>query len=682
MSTLTNESLDTQAPEAPPDPPPAHKVTRRNLHRFRLVALVTIVAASIPYLWVLWVLWGNTVNPLRVWESKSVPGSVIYDVQARAMLHGHLSLPNGSIGEEAFLHHGRTYTYFGILPSLIRMPVLLVTHSFDGRLTGLSLLASWMVTALFATMLLWRLRVVIRGEAPLGWAESLSYGALVFSILAGSVLVSLASTPNAYCEDEAWGVALACGSLFALLGVVERPSWGRVTACGLLVLLTNLNRATTGYACIIGTLLIAAWFFLGRAGPDRRRWALPVLGAALIPLVVGCAIDYAKFDVFFGFPASEQVLYRVYGFSHINGGKHFSLHFLPATLQAYLSPGNLRFTPVFPYLTFPELSTHLVAHTRLFNRGSTSSVPASMPLLSGLGLWGTLTTFGPGRPMVVRSLRILIVTAAATVGAMLIYGTVYERFLADFMPLLIVASSIGMVDIWRRLDGRRRPTRILVPAGIAVLALFGFVANMGIAIAPQQGWDQVQTDHYVETAQTLSNLTGHPLQGQVVRAESLPSQAPIGQLLIRGDCDELYISDGEGSAFPFPADVWLPVERSPDTPLCRALIRTATYALPPRPRIVAPLDRQTVSGARVAVAASVSGGGRITGVIFVFTSPGRPVSVSKAHRVHSTWTLVWDSRSVPDGTYTLRSAAFNAAGYTGFSPAITVTVDNATTVGR
>ena len=602
---------------------------------------------------------------------------MIYDVQARALLHGHLSLPYGSIGDEAFIHHGRTYTYFGILPSLIRMPILLVSHSFDGRLTGLSLLASWMVTALFATMLLWRLRIVVRGDAPLGWAESLSYGALVFSILAGSVLVSLASTPNAYCEDEAWGVALACGSLFALLGVVERPSWSRVTACGLLVLLTNLNRATTGYACIIGTLLVAVWFFLGRAGPERRQWALPVLGAALIPLIVGCAIDYAKFDVLFGFPASEQVLYQVYGFSHINRGKHFSVRFLPATLQGYLSPGNLRFTPVFPYVTFPELSTQLVAHTRLFNRGSTSSLPASMPLLFGLGLWGTITTFGPRRPMVIRSLRILILTAAATAGAMLIYGTVYERFLADFMPLLILASSIGMVDVWHRLDGRRRPPRILIPAGIAVLALFGFVANIGIAIAPQQGWDRTQTDHYVQTAQTLSNITGHPLQGQVLRAENMSSRAPIGQLLIRNDCDELYISDGEGSAFPYPANVWLPVERSPDTPLCRALIRTATNAAP-RLRIVTPLDHQTVSGPRLAVTASASGGGRTTGVTFVFTSPGKPSTVAKAHRAHSAWTVVWDSRTVPDGTYTLRGEAFSAAGYTGISPAITIAIDNST----
>ncbi len=305
-------------------------MSRGYVRRFQLVAVVAVVGASVPYLWVLWDLWTGSIDPLRSDESKIAPGSVIYDVQARALIHGHLALPPNSIGDEAFIHHGRTYTYFGLFPSLIRMPILLVTHALDGRLAGLSLLAAWVVTALFVCLLLWRVRVVIRGDVPLGWAEAVSYGFVVFSVLAGSVLVSLASTPNAYVEDEAWGVALACGSFFALLGVVERPSWGRVTTCGVLVLLTNLNRGTSGYGCILATILLAVWFALARAGAERKRWAVPVLGAGLVAVVAGSAIDYAKFNIFFGYPVSQQLLYKVYGFAHINGGKHYSLHFLPS----------------------------------------------------------------------------------------------------------------------------------------------------------------------------------------------------------------------------------------------------------------------------------------------------------------------------------------------------------------
>jgi hypothetical protein len=151
------------------------------------------------------------------------------------------------------------------------MPVLLVTHALDGRLTAPSLLGAWLVTAVFSALLLWRIRTAVRGDALLGWTETVSYGVLLFSVLGGSVLLFLASQPDVFSEDLAWSVALARASLFALVGVIEQPSWGRVATCCLLVLFTNLTRATTGYACVIAMFLIAGWFALGRAGPDRRR---------------------------------------------------------------------------------------------------------------------------------------------------------------------------------------------------------------------------------------------------------------------------------------------------------------------------------------------------------------------------------------------------------------------------
>jgi hypothetical protein len=324
--------------------------------------------------------------------------------------------------------------------------------------------------------------------------------------------------------------------------------------------------------------LVAAWFALGRGGRDRRRWALPVLLAGFIALVAGCAIDLAKFDLLFGFPAAEQELYKIFGHSRINGGRYFSVNFLPSTLQAYVLPGGLRITSVFPFLTVPEIPTHLIAHTQLFNRTNTASVPASMPLLFATGLWGVITTFGPHRPVMVRSLRLLLVGAAASAAAMMLYGTIVERLVADFMPLLVLASIVGMVDIWRRLDGRRQATRIVVTAAIGVLALFGFVANVGIAVAPQDNWTQAQAAGYVQVEQAISDVTGHPLSRDVVRGTVFPVSAPMGQLFVMGDCRGLYISDGEGPAFPYPEHVWLPVELAPHVPLCRTLVRTATTA--------------------------------------------------------------------------------------------------------
>ena len=130
-----------------------------------------------------------------------------------------------------------------------------------------------MMTALFSSLMLWRLRVVTRGRAMLGRAEAASFGVLVATIMGGSVIVYLAATPFVFNEDFAWSIPLTVGSLFALLGVMERPSAGRVWASGILIVLTNLDRTPAGYACVIGAGLVALWFAI-----RPRRGHEPALG--------------------------------------------------------------------------------------------------------------------------------------------------------------------------------------------------------------------------------------------------------------------------------------------------------------------------------------------------------------------------------------------------------------------
>ena len=159
---------------------------------------------SLPYLWVLWDLWSGTINPLRVNGSYNISA---YDAQACAIMHGHLWITPGSIQNEAFVHDGHQYTYFGILLSLLRIPFFLFTHSLDGRFTALSMCGAWIVTALFSSLLLWRLRILLRGPTDLGWSEAISYGVLLASILVGSVFVFLVSAPDVFSEDIAWSIA-------------------------------------------------------------------------------------------------------------------------------------------------------------------------------------------------------------------------------------------------------------------------------------------------------------------------------------------------------------------------------------------------------------------------------------------------------------------------------------------
>jgi hypothetical protein len=531
-----------------------------NCRRFKRVVVVAFAMVSVPYLWILWNLWTGTANFFR-----STSPDDFYDLQSRAMLAGHLYVPKGSLGIEAFVIGGKRYTYFGLFPSLLRMPVLALSHGFAGRLTAPSLLLAWVVTGAFGSLLLWRVRVMVRGNAALGRAEAACYGVLVAAMTGGSVLMYLAASPRVYNEDLAWSVALTLGSVFALLGVLEQVSLRRVVLCAGLILLTALNRGPTGYACVIGAVLIAGWFRFGRGGPENRRWAVPMLLAGLIPLIINVAVNWAKLGTPVGLSEADQVwttinAHRRY-YLAANGGSAFGVQFLPTTLYAYMQPGGIHFGSAFPFITLPTAPASAVGKVVLDETYPTASVPTSMPLLFLLGCWGTIMAFRPHPVDGLRPMRLLLIATAAGTGGVLLFGYIADRYLADFLPFLILAGIIGLVDVWRRLDGRRRPTRVIAVAVITVLGVFGIWSNVGAAITPTAGWTATQAKNFVTAQRSLGGAL------TVSHGSNLPYFAPAGTLFAANNCSGLYVSTGFSyRSVPgqqLQHDTWLPVEQGP-----------------------------------------------------------------------------------------------------------------------
>jgi hypothetical protein len=513
--------------------------------RFTWAALIATALTAVPFVGILWWDWGS-FQPLRL----SAYEDNFYDLQARAMFHGHLSLANGAIGTEGFVHGGRTYTYFGLFPSIMRMPILLVTSSLDGKLTAPYMLLAWLLTALFASLTLWRVRYLVRGDCAMGKAEAAGFGVLMATLMGGTIWMLLAATPFVFNEDIAWSICLTVGSIFALLGVIERPSWGRVIASGVLILCANLDRSTTGWACVVGAGLIALWFLLGLGGHENRRWCLPVLAAGLVPLAISCAVNYSKFGVLFGVSNKEQVWTQVNAYRRkflaANHGAEEGTIFVPTNIVTYFRPDGLSFSRVFPFITLPTgPPTPLggVLFDRLYR---TSSVPASTPLLFLLSIWGLVTAFRPKAVGRVARTRLLLLASGSAAAALMLWGYIAPRYLGDFVPFLVLASAVAMADIFRRLEGRRRSVQVGTLAVLSVLALFSIVANIGMAIVPiSTEWDNPQVVNYVDAQKTVSDLTGHPLKARVVRGNSLPEWGPAGQLYVVGNCSGLYISTGE-----------------------------------------------------------------------------------------------------------------------------------------
>ena len=239
-------------------------------------------------------------------------------------------------------------------------------------------------------------------------------------------------------------------------------------------LATNLNRTPTGYACVIAAFLVAG---LVRPGQGRRRQ--PPVGPAhgrrgrWWPSLVSCAVTYAKFGIPVGLPMADQVWASGQRPPALLPGRQrrqgLQLR-LPAqhrcgpisSPSASASPGSSRSSPPRPRRPPPG------------RRGARPDLPDGQhpehhaPPVPARAAGVLVTAFRPRALGQIRLARIILVAAAAGTAGVLLWGYISERYMADFMPFLIVAGAIGLIDIWRRLAGRapegpaagpRRPRR-------------------------------------------------------------------------------------------------------------------------------------------------------------------------------------------------------------------------------
>ncbi len=534
--------------------------------RFTVWVAVGWAAITLPFLWVLTDEWNSGPSLLRTVLPNGRLGN-LYDLQARAIMSGHLYVPKGALGLEAFVHDGHQYTYFGLFPSLIRIPILLVTHRLDGRLSAISLLIAWIVAGSVSALLLWRVRVLDHGELCSTWNSRdrqlrRSDGDDPRRIDASQPCVRSLDLHRGHClghRVDAWKLVRPGGR--ARSPELET----RVVLAGVFILATELTRGSAGVGCVVAAVAIAGWFLIDRSRVERRRWWWPVLLAGVVPLIVSFAVSWMKFGVLTGYPLHDQLYFRSY-LSHIPGS-YFSLKFLPTTLVTYVLGPGLHVSGSFPFLTLPAYPASSVGSVHLFGTEEVTTLVGSMPLLFLASLWGVVAVLRPKAFGGARLLALPLLGAAATAGVILIFGFLDERFLGDFIPFLVLASCAGLVDLWHRLEGSRGTRRVLTFGCVALFGLWSVVATLGISVTPTGWWSNAQTHRFVETQKSVDDALGIKFGAGVMRGTKLPTSAPLGQLFILGDCESLLIRPSAGIR------TWLPVEPGPmgKNSICRGL---------------------------------------------------------------------------------------------------------------
>ena len=327
-------------------------------------------------------------------------------------------------------------------------------------------------------------------------------------------------------------------------------------------------------------------------------------------------VNQMKFGTLYSIPWRTQVALK--GYPQVraaltaNGGSLLGLKFVPTALLQYLRPDAIRGTGLFPFLKFPPAAT-VIGHVLYEDRDPASSITSTMPAFVVAGAVAVGSVFRRPRraskehlaPEGVTLLRVPMVGAMVGTFGSLEIAYIADRYLADWMPLLVLTGLTGVAVLVER--GRRMypwARRLILVIG-CLLAVFGVVVNLTLSIVYQRELNpfyppiSARAQFVNLQLQIDRTLTGNPEDG-VIETDHLPAVLPVGELVILKDCAALYQSTGTE---------WTPVEQS------RAggsfELRVTFGALPGRSSVYQPLVVTGYPGAGDYVAVRAVGRDRV-----------------------------------------------------------------------
>ena len=537
--------------------------------------------------------WFALAGQLDLFRTESLAN--FYEVQARAWLHGRWDAGPGDFLFERFNVSGRFFTYFGPAPSFLRLPVVLFTDSFDGRLSRVSMMLAFLVLLAGSTVLCWQARVLLRGSGPATRSGMIATAAFVFLSGCGTTALFLAAKTWVYHEAILWGVALSVVSYAFFIAYLRDPRtrfliWASATAA-----LAFLSRGSVGIGPVlaIGVLFgsqFACWVWgkirhgsqlrplrllgLGPAGDDQRWWATAL--SLLVPVVTYAYVNFVKFGSLFGTPPyhlQDELAARVSRQAALaaNHDSLFNLKYAPTILWAYLRPDGIRFDRFFPWVSFagpPRLIGDVVFEATNF---SASILVTSLifTILVAFGIWAAIRAPRlPAAPLSGESegptaalFRVPIIAASVGCTGMFVLAFLEERYIGDSVPLLVVGGAVGLWWVARLLDQRARWIKASAMTILAITAFWSIWCTASLTLLEQRSFGPLVSNQtraeFIDLQLNLHDLIPGGTPSGVLRgSRQFPEPAKAGSFYIVDDCDGLYWSNGR---------FWHPVEETPVT---------------------------------------------------------------------------------------------------------------------
>jgi hypothetical protein len=382
----------------------------------------------------------------------------VFDNMLVHLLHGEFTVDWSVIDYEAFTRNGKTYSYFGIFPALIRLVAMPFTDVATVELARASCLTA---VVIFVALQL-RMLLIAHNSLPPGsrvpWALTVMAAATVFS---GPQLYIL-GTAYIYQEPILWSAAMAAAFnlivLRAALGGTGLRSRDLVSMAVLAGLAIN-TRPTIGVALYLGTVLLVMWTAWRRHEGERRLSANPRgIGTAIAallrdrsvlwPVVVlgllGIAVSVVNFERW-GNPLTFGDFHYNYWIRH-NPTRLAALENYGDLNLGRMWIGALYYATGIPYVlkSVPPFGAYLQA------RYVAIEAPPIIPLLTnpltiflaGIGLYRLWTK--PRLPVDSAAiLRLALIGNASAVAMIFMASGLALRYRFDLAPFMTLAAVVG-----------------------------------------------------------------------------------------------------------------------------------------------------------------------------------------------------------------------------------------------
>jgi hypothetical protein len=435
-------------------------------------------------------------NPL--FENTGAPfSSDFFRAQAHALVHGHLNVQAQQLPGECFVYRGQCLGYFGLTPSLLRVPLLPLLDAIGHTLTPVYLAAALTVAVGSALATASHLLSHVR-RTPL---LTVLAGAIALTLGPASVL-EMITRPAVYEEAIAWSVAFAMFGVYCFVRwwSEPRPSWAVLLVLSL-ALSTNSRPTTLPLGAILGVGIFIRLLYERWEPARERRTLLFAWAVALVPIATCLGVYWIKFHALIPNILLNQQMSGPgaapwwLAIRRVDHNSLQGLQYVPTGVYNYLRPDGIAFASGFPFVNFrfgPSAPPGLIGiPTGGVYLEPFSTLPDDMPLAILLVLAGISYAvhrtrrrgvgLRTGVATLLRSpLTYCILGALASAGVALTGSFLTNRYLGDMFPavaLCLIAAARALAQPAAGLSGRRA---VLIGAGAIVLVGWALLVNLGL----------------------------------------------------------------------------------------------------------------------------------------------------------------------------------------------------------